>query len=859
MTNSNKEPQKIYLKDYTPPVYRVEDIYLDIKVFDDHATVSSVLNMHREHDGELILLGRELELLNISINDKVLTADDYTLDSESLTIHNAPDAAKVAIDVKINPQTNTALEGLYQSGTGDELMFVTQCEPEGFRKITFFPDRPDVLTEYTTRVEADKRFPVLLANGNLIEKGNVGDDRHFAVWHDPTKKPSYLFACVVADLAVMSDHYTTSEGREVLLEIYAVSADIDKCHVAMTALKDSMKWDEEHYGRAYDLDRYMIVATGQFNMGAMENKGLNIFNTSCVLSSPKTTTDERSFHVKAVIAHEYFHNWTGNRITCRDWFQLCLKEGFTVFRDQSFSASHRSPAVQRIDDVGFLKAHQFKEDAGVLAHPVRPDSFVEINNFYTVTVYEKGAEIVRMIATLLGKDKFRQGTDEYFARYDGQAVTIEDFLSAMSVGDSRVQDFLAWYTQAGTPVLTGGFDVVGDSIKLTFSQQTRYVAGFDEPKALPIPIDVAIFHGESGELLAQELLLLNKDSDTFSFDGLDLGGVRPVVPVLRNFSAPVKLEFDYTDEDLVKIVQFDNEGFNQWQAVQTLVGRLLFGKSDNVALLTDTLKRIVPTLMHKDPMLTARLFDVPSESELAVAYDKDYDPQAVKATRTALKEQIAHALADHVQVWYDALPIVPYQDTPDARGVRLLRNVLLNLALTAKLDMTERAERQYTNATCMSEQLGALGAMIEFGLPNADDYTAQFYEEYHDNDLVIDSWFSVQAGADSRDVAFIKVLMERADYDWQTPNRVRTTLGGLASKPTQLWTKDGISLYLSAVARLDVINPVLASRSLSALARWYTLSGDDKEMVKAELVALQQKASSKNVLEFLNNMLGDKA
>lgn len=346
MTSSNKEPQKIYLKDYTPPTYRVDDIYLDIKVFNDHATVSSVLNMSREHDGKLVLLGRELELLNISINDKVLTADDYALDDESLTIHNAPDTAKVAIDVKITPQTNTALEGLYQSGTGDELMFVTQCEPEGFRKITFFPDRPDVLTEYTTRVEADKRFFVLLANGNLIEKGDVGDDRHFAVWHDPTKKPSYLFACVVADLAVMSDHYTTIEGREVLLEIYAVPADIDKCHVAMTALKDAMAWDEEHYGRAYDLDRYMIVATGQFNMGAMENKGLNIFNTSCVLSSPKTTTDERSFHVKAVIAHEYFHNWTGNRITCRDWFQLCLKEGFTVFRDQSFSASHRSPAVQ---------------------------------------------------------------------------------------------------------------------------------------------------------------------------------------------------------------------------------------------------------------------------------------------------------------------------------------------------------------------------------------------------------------------------------------------------------------------------------------------------------------------------------
>lgn len=859
MTNSTKEPQKIYLKDYTPPTYRVDDIYLDIRIFDDHAIVSGVLNMKREHDGALVLFGRELELLGISVNDKALTADEYSLDGESLTIHQAPDTAKVAIEVKITPQTNTALEGLYQSGAGDELMFVTQCEPEGFRKIIFFPDRPDVLTEYTTRVEADKRFSVLLANGNLIQQGDVGDDRHFAIWHDPTKKPSYLFACVVADLAVTSDHYTTSEGRDVLLEIYASPADIDKCHVAMTALKDAMAWDEERYGRAYDLDRYMIVATGQFNMGAMENKGLNIFNTSCVLSSPKTTTDERSFHVKAVIAHEYFHNWTGNRVTCRDWFQLCLKEGFTVFRDQSFSASHRSPAVQRIDDVSFLKAHQFKEDAGVLAHPVRPDSFVEINNFYTVTIYEKGAEIVRMIATLLGQDKFRQGTDEYFARYDGQAVTIEDFLSAMSVGDERVLDFLAWYTQPGTPVLSGGFEVVADGVELTFSQETRHVAGFDEPKALPIPIDVAIFHGENGQLLAQDLLLLTENSQSFSFDGLDLGGVRPVVSVLRNFSAPVKLVFDHTDEDLMKIVEFENEGFNQWQAVQALVGRLLFGKSDNITLLTDTLKRIVPTLMHKDPMLSARLFDVPSESELAVAYDENYKPQEVKATRTALKEQIAHALADHVQAWYDALPIVPYEDTPDARGVRLLRNVLLNLALTAKLDMTERAQYQYANASCMSEQLGALEAMIEFDLPNADDYATQFYEEYHNDDLVIDQWFSVQAGADSRDVAFIKTLMERTDYDWQTPNRVRTTLGALANKPTQLWTKDGILLYLSALARLDVINPVLASRALSALARWYTLADDDKEMVKTELLALQQKVSSKNVLEFLNNMLEGRA
>ncbi|WP_066805625.1 aminopeptidase N [Moraxella oblonga] len=852
---TNQVPKKIYLKDYTLPTYRVDDIYLDIRIFDDHATVSSTLNMTREHAGDLVLLGRELELVEISVNGKKLDKDDYTLNNESLTIINAPDVATVHTLVKITPQTNTTLEGLYQSGADDELMFVTQCEPEGFRKITFFPDRPDVLATYTTRVEAPKKFPTLLANGNLVEQGELDGDRHFAIWHDPTKKPSYLFACVIANLQVLTDHYTTIEGREVLLEIYAIPADIDKCHVAMQALKDAMRWDEEHYGRAYDLDRYMIVATGQFNMGAMENKGLNIFNTSCVLSSPKTTTDERSFHVKAVIAHEYFHNWTGNRITCRDWFQLCLKEGFTVFRDQSFSASHRSPAVQRIDDVAFLQAHQFAEDAGVLAHPVRPDSFVEINNFYTTTIYEKGAEIVRMIATLLGKDKFRQGTDEYFNRYDGQAVTIEDFLSAMSLGDGRVMDFLAWYTQAGTPVLSGGFDVVDDTVTLHFNQKTRHIAGFDTPKALPIPIDIAIFHGQTGELLTQKLLLLTKDNDSFTFENLSLDGVRPVVSVLRNFSAPVKLEFDYTDEDLVKIVEFESEGFNQWQAVQILVDRLLFDKSNNIHLLTDTLKRIVPTLMHTDPMLTARLFDLPSESELAVAFEHDYNPITVKQKRTTLKTQIAHALADELSTWYDRLPITAYEDTPNARGIRLLRNVMLNLALTAGLDMADRTRHQYDHATCMSEQLGALKAMIEFDLPCADECVREFYQTYQHDDLVIDMWFSAQASSDNRDVAFIKNLMTREDYDWNTPNRVRTTLGGLTHKPTQLWTVNGMELYLSAVARLDSTNPVLASRLLSALARWHTLTNANKVMVETQLIALKNKVSSKNVLEFLNNML----
>lgn len=407
---------------------------MDIKLFEDYAQVNSTLKMVRQTIGDIVLFGESLELLSIIMNDKALTSEHYQQEDGKLTIYEAPDEVTLDIQVRICPQTNTALEGLYMAGSGDDTMFVTQCEPEGFRKITFYPDRPDVLAIFTTRLEADKRYPTLLANGNLVEAGEVADapERHYAIWQDPTNKPSYLFACVIADLDVLTDSYTTSEGRDVLLEVYAKSADIDKCDVGMQALKDAMKWDEVNYGRAYDLDRYMIVAVSQFNMGAMENKGLNIFNTACVLSSPETTTDARSFSVKAIIAHEYFHNWTGNRITCRDWFQLCLKEGFTVYRDQSFSADQQSSAVQRIDDVATLRAHQFAEDAGPLAHPVRPESFVEINNFYTTTVYEKGAEIVRMIANTLGPDDFRKGTDEYFRRYDGQAVTVEDFYQPLA-------------------------------------------------------------------------------------------------------------------------------------------------------------------------------------------------------------------------------------------------------------------------------------------------------------------------------------------------------------------------------------------------------------------------------------------
>ncbi|WP_286797578.1 aminopeptidase N [Psychrobacter sp. UBA6291] len=854
-------PSKIHLKDYQPPSFAVETVDLDIKLFDDHAIVDSTLMMQRQTDGDLVLYGEGLELLSIKLNDELLTSECYTQIEGKLIITNAPAHSKLQLQVRIHPHTNTALEGLYIAGSGDDTMFVTQCEPEGFRKITFYPDRPDVLARFTTRLEADKRFPTLLSNGNLLEAGEVSDapERHYAIWQDPTNKPSYLFACVIADLDVLTDSYTTSEGREVKLELYAKSEDIDKCAVGMQALKDSMQWDEVNYGRAYDLDRYMIVAVSQFNMGAMENKGLNIFNTACVLSSPETTTDARSFSVKSIIAHEYFHNWTGNRITCRDWFQLCLKEGFTVYRDQSFSADQQSSAVQRIDDVATLRAHQFAEDAGPLAHPVRPESFVEINNFYTTTVYEKGAEIVRMIANTLGPDNFRKGTDEYFRRYDGQAVTVEDFLSALSITDSKIEDFIAWYRQPGTPVVSGhqSYDSATQTLTITLSQQTRQVAGFDAPKPLPIPVATALFDKNSGHIIAERMLLLDQVTQTFTFENIMS---EPVVSLLRDFSAPVQLNYNYQDEDLAFLLKYETNGFNRWQVTQMLVNRILLqghGAKSSPEIYLQVVAQALPELAANDAMLAARLLDIPSAQELASAIHKDYDPELVKAQREGLYQQLALALKDQWSELYKQLPMQAYEDSAEARGNRALRNVVLDMALTANVDgATEWAEQQYDNASCMTERFGALKAMVNHQLANADKYLADFYHRFENNDLVIDLWFSVQASADAVTPDTIKSLLAHNDFDWNTPNRVRSVISAFTSQPTVLWTPEGLDIYIAVIKKLDDANPVLASRLLQVLARWNTLAEPRRQMAHEQLLELQKQATSKHVIESLNSVLG---
>lgn len=856
-------PEKIYLKDYTPPVFAVNSIDLTIQLFEDHATVTANLDMTRQTAGDLVLLGRELQLESITLNDKTLTEADYTLDSERLVLKNAPNDCKITTVVTIKPQTNTSLEGLYQAGEGDDKMFVTQCEPEGFRKITFYPDRPDVLSRYTTRIEADKKYPTLLANGNLMDSGDLDGDfkepRHYAVWEDPTKKPSYLFACVIADLDVLTDHYTTIEGREVLLEVYAKREHIDQCHVAMQALKDSMKWDEVHYGRPYDLDRYMIVATSVFNMGAMENKGLNIFNTSAVLSTPETTTDRRNFRVKSIIAHEYFHNWTGNRITCRDWFQLCLKEGFTVFRDQSFSEDLHSPAVQRIDDVAVLRSAQFPEDASPLAHPPRPDHFVEINNFYTATVYEKGAEIMRMIANTLGKEKFRQGTDEYFRRFDGQAVTVEDMLSALSVSGENIEKFLIWYTQPGTPVVSGELEKNGDMLTVSLSQKTRQIGNYPAPQALPIPIKTAVFNRSTGELVEEKLLLLDQFNQDFTFDNISFD---PVVSLLRDFSAPVQLNFDYSDADLAFLMQHETNGFNRWQAAQLLVNRILL--QDNpidthnapAHQYIEALRASLPTLASNDPMLATRLLDIPSERELGSAIRQNYNPKTVKTRIDAIKQRVATALADFWQTSYTQLPITAYEDTADAMGMRAWRNVVLDMALTADINAGKTwAVEQYHNASCMTERLGALNAVIQHNLPQKADLLADFYNRFSHDELAMDLWFSVQSGDTNADAKAIFALTEHADFDINTPNRVRSVLGGLMAQPTKFWQMATLTQFMDMIAVLDKRNPTLASRSLQSVSNWSTLIEPLQSQAKDILTKKQSEMTSKNVKETLANIL----
>ena len=855
--------QTVYLKDYQKPSFLVDSIHLDIQVYDEHSQVDAVLELTRQTEGDLVLLGRDLELKSLVLNGQQLSQEQYALDAEQLVIRNAPNQIKLETSVIIHPESNTQLEGLYQAASD---LFVTQNEPEGFRKITFYPDRPDVLSVFTTRVEADKKYPVLLANGNLIEAGEAGEGRHYTIWQDPTKKPAYLFACVIGDLAVLKDRYVTSEGRDVALEIYAEEKDIPKCHIAMEALKHSMRWDEEHYGRPYDLDNYMIVATSAFNMGAMENKGLNIFNTSCVLADEEYTTDAAIMRVQSVIAHEYFHNWTGNRITCRDWFQLCLKEGLTVFRDQSFSEDLQSAAVQRIDDVAVLKAHQFPEDSGPLSHPPRPDHFVEINNFYTATVYEKGAEINRMMATLLGKEKFRKGTDEYFERHDGQAVTVEDWVAALTAGSGvDLSNFLTWYNQPGTPKLEaeGHYDAAAQTYTLNFKQSLKAHPKYPNLKAVPIPVALALFDAATGEQLVLNsdslfenavkdgVYLFDQDQASIVFSGLS---TKPVVSLLRNFSAPVNLEFNYTDEELAFLIQYETNGFNQWQATQTLLERILLNGHD-AHIYIQAIKNTLPDLVEQDPLLASRLFDVPSEGYLGSRIDTDYEPAKIQEQRNALIEKLARELGEFCKDTYLALDPDLQKEFSQAMGVRALKNIMLSMmARQGDESAFELAYQQYEATGNMSERLGALRVLVWNDAPQAEAALRDFYLRFKDEALSLDQWFTLQAAHPCATTETIQYLTSHVDYDLGVPNRIRSVSGGLNANPVNTWSF-GVDHFIGLAKYLDEKNPIVGSRLLQVLSRWYTLAEPQRSEVKAKLEALKPQVKSKNVSETLSSML----
>ena len=855
--------QTVYLKDYQKPSFLVDSIHLDIQVYDEHSQVDAVLELTRQTEGDLVLLGRDLELKSVVLNGQQLSQEQYVLDAEQLVIRNAPNQIKLETSVIIHPESNTQLEGLYQAASD---LFVTQNEPEGFRKITFYPDRPDVLSVFTTRVEADKKYPVLLANGNLIEAGEAGEGRHYTIWQDPTKKPAYLFACVIGDLAVLKDRYVTSEGRDVALEIYAEEKDIPKCHIAMEALKHSMRWDEEHYGRPYDLDNYMIVATSAFNMGAMENKGLNIFNTSCVLADEEYTTDAAIMRVQSVIAHEYFHNWTGNRITCRDWFQLCLKEGLTVFRDQSFSEDLQSAAVQRIDDVAVLKAHQFPEDSGPLSHPPRPDHFVEINNFYTATVYEKGAEINRMMATLLGKEKFRKGTDEYFERHDGQAVTVEDWVAALTAGSGvDLSNFLTWYNQPGTPKLEaeGHYDAAAQTYSLNFKQSLKAHPKYPNLKAVPIPVALALFDAATGEQLVLKsdslfenavkdgVYLFDQDQASIVFSSLS---TKPVVSLLRNFSAPVNLEFNYTDEELAFLIQYETNGFNQWQATQTLLERILLNGHD-AHIYIQAIKNTLPDLVEQDPLLASRLFDVPSEGYLGSRIDNHYEPAKIQEQRNALIDKLARELGEFCKDTYLALDPDLQKEFSQAMGVRALKNIMLSM-MARQGDETafELAYQQYEATGNMSERLGALRVLVWNDAPQAEAALHDFYQRFKDEALSLDQWFTLQAAHPCATEDTIQYLTSHVDYDLGVPNRIRSVSGGLNANPVNTWSF-GVDHFIGLAKYLDEKNPIVGSRLLQVLSRWYTLAEPQRSEVKAKLEALKPQVKSKNVSETLSSML----
>ena len=881
-----EQPQVIYLKDYQAPEYLIDETHLTFELFEDHTLVHAQLVMRRNPARgaglpPLVLDGQQLELLRASLDDLELQAGDYQLEADSLTLH--PKAERFTLDtsVKIHPESNTALEGLYKSGK----MFCTQCEAEGFRKITYYLDRPDVMSRFTTTVSAEQhRYPVLLSNGNPVASGAGEGGRHWATWEDPFKKPAYLFALVAGDLWCVEDVFTTMSQRNVTLRIYVEPENIDKVQHAMDSLKKSMRWDEEVYGREYDLDIFMIVAVNDFNMGAMENKGLNIFNSSCVLARAETATDAAHQRVEAVVAHEYFHNWSGNRVTCRDWFQLSLKEGFTVFRDAEFSADMNSRTVKRIEDVAFLRTNQFAEDAGPMAHPVRPDSFIEISNFYTLTVYEKGSEVVRMIHTLLGAEGFRKGTDLYFERHDGQAVTCDDFVKAMEDANGvDLTQFKRWYSQAGTPrlLVEDAYDAAARTYNLTFRQSCPATPGQTEKLPFVIPVELGLLDAAGNDLplrLAGEakaeggnrVIAVTEAEQTFTF--VDVAE-KPLPSLLRGFSAPVKLSFPYSRDQLMFLMQHDSDGFNRWdagqqlsvQVLQELIGQHQRGEQ---LVLDSRLLDAFRTLLEDqslDQAMVAEMLSLPSEAYLT-EISEVADVDAIHAAREFARRSISDALFPQLLARYQANRALsretPYAASAEHFARRTLQNIALSyLMLSGKAEVLQACLEQFEACDNMTERLTALSVLVNSSFEDEKAKAlASFADYFKDNPLVMDQWFSVQAGCTlPGGLERVQALMAHPAFTLKNPNKVRALIGAFANQNlVNFHRADGAGYRFLAdhVITLNALNPQIASRQLAPLTRWRKYDAARQALMRAELERILASGElSSDVFEVVSKSL----
>lgn len=858
----DSQPKAIFLKDYQAPDYWIDQTNLTFDLFEDHTLVTSALSIHRnlekksdeKQEGrfpDLVLVGDDLELVSLEIDDKPFS--DFTVEEGFLKIVSPAEAFTLKTVCRIKPQENTSLEGLYKSNG----MFCTQCEAEGFRKITWYLDRPDVMSRFITRITADKTaYPVLLSNGNDIDRGELDGGRHYVTWEDPFKKPSYLFALVAGDLQYVEDHFTTMSGREVTLRLFTEAHNIDQCDHAMVSLKKSMKWDEEVYGREYDLDIFMIVAVDHFNMGAMENKGLNIFNSACVLASPETATDARFQRVEAIVAHEYFHNWSGNRVTCRDWFQLSLKEGFTVFRDSEFSADMNSRGVKRIEDVNILRTAQFAEDAGPMAHPVRPESFIEISNFYTVTVYEKGAEVVRMIHGILGTEDFRKGSDLYFERHDGQAATCEDFVKAMEDASGRdLGQFRRWYSQAGTPVLTvsDDYDEEKKQYRLTIEQSCPATPGQKDKLPFHIPVRLGLLDGEGDDLPLNKagdtdrVLDVKQEKEIFTFENIE---ERPLPSILRGFSAPVRVRYDYSRDDLLFLMEHDSDHFNRWDASQ----RLASGVIDEMVAAMEQGRECRPdeslitafgTIISDESLdlaVKAEMLSLPSEASLAEQAVEVY-PQFIHQARLQVKHAISEANKAALEALWRSLSVdKPYRPEAEDIAERTLKNISLSY-LTSLDDkgMLALAEQQYHGASNMTDRFAALASVVNAGCQDKElieEVLTDFLERYRDDTNVMDQWLSVQAASPSLGtLEHVLKLMQHEIFDATSPNKLRSVLGGFASNMKQFHRVDGLGyeFLTDQLLDLDKKNPQIASRLMTPLTRWRKFEPGCRERMRKAL------------------------